>query len=297
MNNNSVSSAKIYLIISMIIFGTIGVFKNYITVPSGTLAMFRGLIGAAFLILICFFSRKKPNFKCIKNNLALLITSGILIGFNWILLFEAYNNTSVSTATLCYYMAPIFVIFASPIFLKEKLSLKQVICSLIALLGMVFVSGILNVGFKNIKELIGVGFGLGAAVLYAGVILLNKKLKNVGSYDRTIIQLGSAGIILIPYTLLAEDIFSVNWNFYTIIMIILIGLIHTGFAYTLYFGSIGILKAQTTAIYSYIDPIVAIILSALVLNDNMDAFEIVGGILILGATLINELDFKKVRSK
>ena len=294
---NETNKSKLFLILSMIIFGTIGIFRKYIPIPSGALAMFRGIIGAIFLFAIIFISRKKLNIKAIKENLILLIISGALIGFNWILLFEAYNYTSVATATLCYYMAPVFVIFASPIFLKENLTLKQLICSVFAILGMVLVSGIFEVGLNNISEFWGVLLGLGAAALYASVIIINKKLTNVNSFERTIIQLAAAGITIIPYTVLFEENSTTELNINVVLLILFVGLIHTGIAYALYFGSIKNVKAQTAAIYSYIDPIVATILSVVVLNEKMSLLAVTGAIIVLGATLISEIDFKKVRSK
>jgi len=294
---NETHKSKLFLILSMIIFGTIGIFRKYIPIPSGALAMFRGIIGAIFLLIIVFISHKKLNLKAIKENLILLIISGALIGFNWILLFEAYNYTSVATATLCYYMAPVFVIFASPIFLKENLTLKQLICSVFAILGMVLVSGIFEVGLNNISEFWGVLLGLAAAALYASVIIINKKLTNVNSFERTIIQLAAAGITIIPYTVLFEENSTTELNINVVLLILFVGLIHTGIAYALYFGSIKNVKAQTAAIYSYIDPIVATILSVVVLNEKMSLLAVTGAIIVLGATLISEIDFKKVRSK
>lgn len=291
-----ISPAKLSLIASMAIFGTIGIFRKYIPLPSGTLAMFRGLIGALFLIIVMLITRKKPDLKSIKLNLILLIISGALIGFNWILLFEAYNYTSVATATLCYYMAPIFVIFASPIFLKEKLNAKKIVCALIALVGMILVSGIFDVGLSGFSELIGVFLGLGAAALYASVIILNRKLKQIGAFDKTLIQLIVAGVVLIPYIFIVEDISGISWSVTSVTMTVIVGAIHTGLAYAMYFGSIGTLKAQTVAIFSYIDPIVAIIFSTLLLKEKLSIPAICGAILILGATFISEINFKKVRS-
>ena len=297
MQKNENIFSKISLIASMLIFGTIGIFKKSIPMPSGTIAMFRGLIGALFLTIIMFLTRKKLNIVTIKSNLLLLIISGGFIGFNWILLFESYNYTSVAISTLCYYMAPIFVILASPIFLKEKLTLKQIICSIFAIIGMMLVSGVFEVGFKNIYELIGVFLALGAALLYATVIIMNKKMASVGAFEKTVIQLSSAGITILPYTLLFENVNFSSCNKKTIALIIIVGLLHTGVAYALYFSSLKSIKAQTAAIYSYIDPIFAIILSVFFLEEKITILAIIGSIIILGATLINEININFKRRK
>ena len=292
MNENT--KAKISLILSMFIFGTIGIFRKHVPLSSGLLAISRGYIGALFLIfLIVVIKKNKISFKAIKSNFFLLCLSGIFIGINWILLFESYQYTSVATATLCYYMAPVFVIVASPFLFKEKITLKKAICVIVALVGMVLVSGIIETGFTGIGELKGILLGLGAAAFYAAVIVLNKKIKNVPIYDKTTVQLASAATVLVPYSILVEDNSAVEITPIVIIMLLVVGVVHTGFTYALYFGTIEKLNTQTVALFSYIDPIVAIILSAVILSEKMSIFGVIGAVLILGSTMVSELTFKK----
>lgn len=287
------NQSKLLIIIAMTIWGTIGIFRKYIPLPSGMIALTRGILGSLFLVLVMVFTRKKLSWKDIKDNLIMLLISGALMGANWILLFEAYQYTSVATATLCYYMEPVFVMLVSPIFLKEKLSVKKIICIVTALLGMALVSGVFDMESFHVSELKGVFLGLGAAALYASVVILNIKLKPIGAYDKTITQLLSATIVILPYVLLVENINNISLEPINILMLVLVGIIHTGIAYTLYFGSMSNVKAQTVAIFGYIDPVVAIILSALILRERMGMLEIIGAVLILGATLVCEIDFKK----
>lgn len=284
--------SKLSLFLSMFIFGTIGIFRKYVPLSSGLLAISRGYIGALFLILLIFLKKDKISFKAIKSNLFLLCLSGIFIGINWILLFESYQYTSVATATLCYYMAPVFVIIASPFLFKEKLSFKKGVCVVLAIVGMVLVSGIIETGFSGIGELKGILLGLGAALFYASVIVLNKKIKNVPIYDKTTVQLIAAATILVPYSIFVENNADIKITPIIILMLLIIGVCHTGFAYALYFGSIEKLNTQTVALFSYIDPIVAIILSALLLKEPMSIYGIIGAVLILGSTLITELPSK-----
>ena len=281
--------ARGQLIGAMVIFGTIGIFRRFIPLSSAMLAMVRGLVGVLFLLLIMAIIPKRPDGRAIRRNLALLLVSGALIGFNWILLFEAYNYTSVATGTLCYYMAPVFVVFASPFVLRERLTWRRLLLSLVALVGMVLVSDILRVGFSDISELKGVFLGLGAAVLYATVILLNKKLKDISAYDRTVVQLATAFVVLVPYVFLTENVTAISPTPLSIVLLLVVGIIHTGLAYALYFGSMDKLPAQTVALYSYIDPILAVLLSALFLKEPMSIGGVIGAILILGATMASEL--------
>lgn len=291
-NSASLGLARTKLILAMTIFGTIGIFVKYIPLPSSVIACVRGFVGVAFLLLMTFNKKSKISFKDIKKNLLLLVISGAFIGINWILLFEAYRYTTVATATLCYYMAPIFVTLASPFILKEKLTLKKGLCVFTALIGMIFVSGIIGTGSLQIN-LPGILCGVGAAFFYACVILLNKHIKDISSYDMTMTQLFVAAVVILPYTLLTADISAVTLDAKAIICLFIVGIVHTGFAYMIYFSSISSLKAQTVAIFSYIDPVIAIILSALLLKEKMGLFGFIGAILILGSTLLSEINFKK----
>ena len=289
--------AGLNLIISMLIFGTIGIFRHYIPFSSAFVAMSRGFIGVLFLAAFLLVSRKKISLSAIKNNLLLLLLSGAFIGINWMLLFEAYNHTTVATATLCYYMAPVFVMIASTVFLGEKLTLKKSICIIGAIIGMVLVSGIIETGISSASEISGMIFGLGAAVFYATVILLNKKMKDISSYDMTIVQLFMAAVIVMPYSLLCEDIVFSGVPVYSFIMLALIGILHTGVAYVLYFGSVKNLPSDKVAIYAYIDPIVAIFLSFIILKEEMSVLSAIGAVLIISLTLINDIDLKKMFEK
>ena len=292
MNSNDSKKDKLMLCSAMVVFGTIGIFRRYIDLPSGMLAMSRGFIGTLYLIIFVMVTKKGISKENIKKNALPLVLSGIFIGFNWILLFEAYNYTSVAVATLCYYMAPIIVIAVSPIILKEKLSGKKIICVGVAVTGMVLVSGVVEMeGFK-FSEIKGVLLGLGAAMLYATVILINKKIRDIGPYDKTIVQLASAGGVMLVYTLLAENVAKEDFTLIAVIMLLIVGVLHTGVCYAWYFGSMKNISAQTVALFSYIDPILAIILSAVILGESLGLLEALGAVLVLGAAAVAEREKK-----
>lgn len=275
--------AKIQLLGAMGIFGTIGIVRYYIPMPAAAVACLRGVIGVAFLLLLVLVADKKPDMKAIGKKLWLLGISGAAIGFNWVLLFEGYRY-SVPTATVCYYMAPVFMILASPL-VGEKLGAKKLACVAVALVGMALVSGLSTQG----QILYAVLFGLGAAVLYASVILMNRGLQQVGVYDRTIVQLSAAALVLVPYVLLTDGFGLGNMDLTGWILLVVLGIVHTGMAYALYFGAMVKLKTQTVAILSYLDPVLAIILSAWILRQSMNPWQILGAILVLGSAMYSEL--------
>ncbi len=281
--------AKLNIVLSMLIFGTIGIFVRHVPLPSSVIALVRGVVGTLFLLIFCRLRRTPLCGEAIQKNLGLLVLSGACIGFNWILLFEAYRYTTVATATLCYYLAPVFVILAAPVLFGEKLTLRKGVCVAAALVGMVFVSGVTPAGFSGSGELLGILFGVGAAVLYASVVLMNKKLAQVQAFERTIVQLGAAALALLPYVLVTEWGTAMDWSGLSIPLLLVMGIVHTGIAYALYFGGIKELPAQTSALLSYIDPVSAIILSAVFLREGLTASGVIGAVLVLGATLLSEL--------
>ena len=284
------SSAKLKLILSMLVFGTIGIFVRYIGLPSSVIAVSRGYVGMLFLILVLAVRRQKPDWRAVRSNLLLLVVSGALIGMNWIALFEAYNYTTVTTATLCYYLAPVFVTLASPFVLKEKLTGRKLLCVAVALFGMVFVSGVLDGGISGLR---GILYGVTAAALYASVILLNKRMKPIPAFDKTLIQLGVAATVALPYVAATVDMGALNPAPTALILLLVVGVIHTGVAYTMYFSSMDDIPAQTVALFSYIDPVSAIFLSAIFLKEPLTLFGCIGAVLVLGSTLVSEVTERK----
>ncbi len=281
--------AKRYVALAMVIFGTIGLFRRNISLPSGGIAAARGLVGMLFLLGVMGLKKQRIDLPAIRKRWRMLLISGTALGVNWMLLFEAYQHTTVATATLCYYMAPVLVMLLSPLLLWEKLSTLKAVCIAVSLVGMIFVSGILDAGFSGSGEWLGVLLGLGAAAFYATVMLCNKQLADVPSTDRTNVQLGVAGLVLLPYNLLTSSPASAPLTLASLGVLAVVCILHTGVAYVLYFGAMPSLPAQTVALYSYIDPLVAILCSALLLHESLTPLGWLGAAMILGATLLSEL--------
>lgn len=278
---------------AMVIYGTIGVFRKFIPLSSAMLAFSRGLVGGLFLLLWVRLRGGSLKLGIGKKRLVLLCFTGVAMGANWILLFEAYNYTTVAVATLCYYMQPTILILLSPLLFKEKLTPKKGICAAVSVLGMVLVSGVLDGDSVGINDLKGVLLGLGAAALYALVVILNKKNPVENAQGKTVVQLFSAAVLLVPYLLMTETPGSLTLDARAIIMLGVVCIVHTGIAYAMYFGSVQRLPAQTTAVLSYIDPVVAMLLAAAVLHENMSMTESIGAVLILGAAISSEYSPRK----
>ena len=277
---------KFKLIFAMLIVGSIGIFVHFIAMPSAVVAAARAIIGTLFLLLTIISKRTAIQWKFVKQNAIYLIISGAAIGFNWIFLFEAYQFTTVAVATLCYYMAPAFVILLAPIVLKEKLTPLNILCTLFALLGAVLISGVLGGSGANLT---GVFYGLLAAVLYASIMVLNKKMKGLSGLELTFFQLTVATCVMLPYVLITEDLVNLLWTPQSMSLLLIVGIIHTGLVYQLFFSAMNQLPAQTSSLLSYIDPITAIFLSAWLLQEKLSPIQVMGTVLILGSALVNEL--------
>lgn len=273
-------------LLAMTIFGTIGLFVKFIELPSTVIALSRGALGTFFLLLVLRLLKRRINTATVKSNFKHLVIAGVALGLNWIFLFEAYRLTSVATATLAYYMAPIILILLSPILLHERVPLRKWICVICALFGMSLISGVWE-GSENVA-LDGITMGLIAACFYASVVINNKFLKGLDPYDSSIVQLAVAAIVLLPYVLFTVDFSVLKPDTTTIGLTLAVGILHTGVAYWLYFSALPKLEAARIAVFSYIDPAIAILLSVFVLMEPMTTAGVIGAVLILGAALASE---------
>ena len=287
---NKENTSKILMAVAMFLFGTLAPFVRNIDVSSGELALYRAVMAAVLVGGFLLITKQKLSVSNIKKELLLLSLSGMAMGINWILLFEAYKYTTVSVATLSYYFAPILVMVVCPLLFKEKLTSKQILCFVMSTAGLVLITGTAGGGKQ---DLLGIVFGLGAAMFYAMVMIFNKFIQGVTGLHRTFIQFLAAIIILLPYVALTSgfhlgDLDKVGWS-----ALLVVGFIHTGITYCMYFSALKDLPGQKVAILSYIDPLVAVLVSVIWLNEAMTIPQVIGGVLILGFTLWSEIPTRK----
>lgn len=295
------NKATIKVLIAMLLWGSLGVFVKNISLDSVEIAFFRGIIGSAFLgvvLLAKMYGKKNSSNKDLddtdanddkkqdKKGMIVLAISGMAIGLNWVFLFNSYNYMTVANSTIVYYLAPVIVIFISPIFLKEKLTLKKVVAVICAMVGLVLIVKTQGASSANNDLFKGVMNAFLAACLYASVVILNKFIKNVDDYKKTFIQLFMASMVLVPWVILRNQI-----NFdgaKSIILILILGIAHTGIAYCLYFSAMKDLKAQSIAILGYLDPVSSIVFSILLLKEPFSVWQLIGGAIILLAAFFAE---------
>lgn len=284
------TQAKLMLLSAMAIWGSIGIIRHYIPVDSGTLALLRSVIGAVSMALLLAVLRRHADWAGIRANGRLLVLSGFAVGINWLLLFEAFKHTSVAVATVCYYMAPIGVMLFSPLVLGEPINRHKGLGILMAFLGIAFVSGLFSADNAGVT-LTGVLYGLGAATFYMSVVLLNKRMTPMEPYTKTGVQLAASATVLLPYIVFQQWNTPMDWAIWTPTVIgltLILGFVYTGLACALYFGSMDRLPAQTVALFSYLDPILAVILSTVLLGEPLTPSLVIGTVLVLGGAFIGE---------
>ena len=279
-------SPRAQLILSMLIFGTIGVLRRSIPFPSSVVALVRAVIGLAYLLILRAVRHEPIDRAAVRRNRGKLLILGVMLAANWIFLFEAYNYTSVAAATMCYYMAPVFIILLSPLVFGERITLRKGVCAAVAVFGMVLVSDVLTAGLHGAR---GLAFGLVAAAFYAAIVIINRTLKDISGEDRTVIQFAASAAVMLPYVLLTENVAALRFTPSVMALLLIVGVVHTGIAYVLYFGSIAHVPAQTAALLSYLDPVVAVLLSLLVLKEPMSVPAMLGAALVIGAMIVSEI--------
>lgn len=287
--------ARLGLIVSMTVFGTIGLFVRRIEITSAELALCRAGLAAAFLLLYFLVTRRHLRLSEIKKSLWLLLASGAAMGINWMLLFEAYKYTTISLATLSYYLAPVLVTALCPLLFHERMTRTQLICFLMSTLGVALIigSGGVQGGGSDVR---GICFGVSAAVFYATVILLNKYITGVPALERTFVQFLAAILVLAPYVALTSGFHPGVMSTTGWVNLLIVGLVHTGLTYCMYFSAIRALPGQESSLLSYIDPIVSVLVSVLLLGEPLAPVQIVGVVLFLGFAIANELTHKNAET-
>ncbi len=276
---------RLKYIIAVVLYGTIGMFLRYVSLPSEIVAMCRGLIGSLFIFIYMKVTHLGIDREAIKSNREWLILGGICLGLNWVFLFAAYVKTTVAIASLCNYMAPIIVILIAPFVLHEPLDKRKLPCVILAFLGIVLVSGILEGSIGNISGII---MGILGALCFVGVIICNRKRKEISPLDKSLIQLAISVVVILPFAFGKNIGKSLGIDFRSVVITLIVGIINTGLAYVFYFSGMSTLPVHEVAILGYLEPVVSVFCSAFFLNEYIGVIGWIGGFLIIGAAIISE---------
>lgn len=277
---------KLFYLLAMGIFGTIGLFVRAVGLPSAQIAMYRGVAGAGLLFLLALAQGKRPNMAHLRMDGLILLLSGAALGLNWVFLYEAYRYTTVATSTVCYYMSSVFLMILSPLLFRKRISRRHSFCGLAAAMGLACITGL---RIPEGRELRGILCGLGAAGFYTMVVVLNQRLRVVTGTERAIVQLAVAAGVLAPYTLVEGLVPLSSLDTWALLALLTVCVVHTAFCYQLFFTSVVQLESHTIAVLAYVDPALAICLSSLFLREPFGPLQALGSLLIVGGALVSEL--------
>ena len=283
------AKARIQFVMAVLLYGTIGPLTRFIQLPSEVIVLVRGSCGALVVLLYQLAQGRKPDIAAIRDNLGWLLASGVSLGLNWVFLFAAYAHTSVAIASLCNYMAPIIVIAISPIVFGERIGPRRLACIVAALIGIMLVSD-LPTAVSGGVDLTGTVLGLAGAIGFVGVVVCNKHIGDVDAFDKVVVQLAISAAVVLPYVLVTDGTIPISGAdplSYALLAVLVA--VQTGLAYVFYFGSMGYLPVQEIALLGYIEPVVSVLGSALVLNEPLGIAGVVGATLVIGAAAAGEL--------
>ena len=276
------------LVSALCIYGTIGWALAYINLPSEVVVLCRGFIGSAFIVAVALVTKRRVDVPAIRREFKWLAAGGISLGLNWVMLFAAYRATTVSVAILCNYMAPIMLVVAAPLILGEKRSPKKGVCALVAAFGMTMVAGVFEGGAEGVTAE-GIALGLAAAVFGAALVVFNKKLGDVPVFERSATQLAFAALVALPFVVVNNFGHQLAPDTLTVVLVVLLGVVHTGVAYCLYFSGLAGLSAQTVGVLGYVEPAVSVLVSTLILHEPLSLFGWVGAAIIIASAAIGEV--------
>ena len=287
------SKNLILFVASMVIFGTNGLIVANISLGSAEIVLMRTFLGSLFLLAIVLVKRSF-SFADLKADLVPATMGGAALGLNWVLLFSAYRSAGVGLSTLTYYCGPIIVLALSPVLFKEKLTWNKLLAIAAVAVGMFCITGDIEPG-SDVQT--GILFGGGAALLYASLIVANKRVKRLSGLNCAMYELIVAFFVVLIYLLASNVKLPVIPAAEDIVWVLAIGLVNTGLAYYLYFSSLQKLPGQTVALVCYIDPLTALLVSGAFLGEKLLGVQIAGAVLILGGACLGELKFKKTENK
>ena len=270
-------------ILSMLIFGTNGLLVSRLSLSASQVVLLRTLLGGVLLTGLVLL-RGGFDRASVRAEAVPLLLGGAALGANWVALFEAYRLLNISLATLIYYTAPMLILLFSPLLFREKLNGAKITAICAVAVGLVCISGSIAFGGLSAHGLL---TALLSALFYAALIVFNKRIERTGGLQTAAIELDVAFLVVLLYVLststfprpLRSDLPAVA----------VIGLVNTGLAYLLYFSGLQKLPAQSVALISYVDPVSALLFSALFLHEALTPLQLFGAVLIIGGALFGEL--------
>ena len=270
-------------ILAMLIFGTNGYLVAHLSLQGSQIVLVRTLVGGLLLTAIVLL-RGGFDREAVRAERRDLLFGGVALGLNWVALFTAYRMLNVSLATLIYYAGPMLVLLFSPLLFRESLTPQKIAAVAIVAAGLFCITGSITSAGMSLTGLLAAVL---SALFYASLIIFNKRIVKTGGMQTAALELDVAFVVVLIYVLLTAGI--PHPLKADIPYLLVLGLVNTGIAYMLYFTGLQKLPGQSVALISYVDPVSALVFSALLLHETMTPLQVLGAVLIIGGALLGEL--------
>lgn len=276
----------LFVIVSMLIWGSVGIFARYAEQPPLVIVTFRVMLAAGALGLITGFQGGLGSLlRFGRRQWGLLVFSGLALALNWLFFFKAMAVTTVTNAVLSYYAAPIMVALASPALLKERLEGRTLLATALAF-GGIFVMLYQPGHGLSAADLTGVGFGLVAACFYALVTISARWLYDIPTMRLVMVQCLIASLVLVPVVLFSSGAVAFAVPAVSLVHLAVMGFVHSALALILYFRGLQKVKVQHVGVLAYLDPVSAVLFAYVFLGEAPSAASLAGGVMVLGGSAL-----------
>jgi len=271
--------------IAVLLFGLAGLFGKLVDLPSTIIVFGRVLFATVFLVFILLYLKQSIKLKQ-KRDYFYLTILGVILAIHWVTFFQAIQVSTVAVGLLSFSTFPVFTTFLEPYFFKEKIKLPDIAIAFITFLGVSLVIPKFELG-NNITQ--GVLWGIASGFTFAILSILNRKyVKDYSALVIVFYQDSIATIVLIPFLFISKPIFLLN----NILLLVLLGIVFTATAHSLFIKGLTNVKAQTASIITSLEPVYGIIFAIIILSEIPTTRVILGGAIILGATFYATIKYK-----
>lgn len=276
------SSGLLILHLSVLFFGLSSVIARSITWHAALIAWGRVTLSSLFLFFV-LRKQKIPTEISEGKDRLLFLLAGVLLAVHWTTFTLSVKEGSVAIATVTYAAFPMFTAFLEPLLFKEKYRLRDFLYAAVMLIGVILLAQ--PSGFSA-GRITGVVFGMIASLTFALLSLINRELRIRHPGEKVAFgEQRVAIVVLLPSVFL----FPVSFDARNLALIILLGMMCTAIAYSLFINALESVRVQTAGLVTGLETVYAILFAMFFLGENPAPAEIIGGVIVLGVAVISTL--------
>jgi drug/metabolite transporter (DMT)-like permease len=263
---------------AVVLFGLAGLFGKWLALSP--LIIVLGRVFFASLALFFFFLLTQQDMRIFpKKNAAVFILLGFILAVHWVAFFQSIQISTVAVGLLSYSSFPVFTAFLEPLFFKEKIQISTLLFALFCVLGIFLIIPRFDMTDSTYQ---GVLWGLFAGFTFSILTILNRKLSQIySSLLITFYQDFWATLFLLPFFFIMRP----HLEGRDILLLLILGIFCTALSHSLFIKGMRLIKAQTAAIISSLEPVYGIVMALFILNEIPSLRTVLRGVIILGTTL------------